>query len=131
MREKAADWGLSNEETNALLEALLADGFVDDQRFANAFCHDKFEFNSWGKQKIRAHISRHGLSKGIVDKALRRIDAVKYESRLRTLSQKKWQSLSGHDELVKKQKTINYLANKGFELDLIWKIVGQLRDKRL
>lgn len=124
--EKAKSWGLSEEESSTLVEELSKLGFVDEQRFANAYCHDKFEFNSWGKQKIRASIYVHKLSDTAIQNALDRIDPIKYEDRLSSLLVQKWQKLEKEEPTKRKQKVVNYLANKGFELDLIWKNISQL-----
>lgn len=128
--QKVTSWGLTNEESDRLVAELSKEGYVDEQRFANAFCHDKFEFNSWGKQKIKAGIYPHRLSDKIIQEALDRIDPDKYESRLFELATQKWGRLEKeNDPMKKKQKVVNYLANKGFELDLIWKTLSLLEKK--
>lgn len=127
--EKTRSWGLSEGEAYEITEALVKDGFVNEQRFANAFCHDKFEFNSWGKQKIRSAIYSHRLSSRVVDIALERIDQEKYESRLFDLALKKWTTLTRDEGMKKKQKTASYLASKGFELDLIWNTIESVIQK--
>ncbi|MEM7298759.1 MAG: RecX family transcriptional regulator, partial [Bacteroidota bacterium] len=60
---------------------------------------------------------------------LDRIDPVKYEARLVSLGDQKWGRLEREEPVKRKQKVVNYLANKGFELDLIWKIISQLEQK--
>ena len=60
--EKLQNWGLPEEDAAEVTAELSKEGFVDEQRFADAYCNDKFQFNSWGKQKIRAHIYSHKLS---------------------------------------------------------------------
>ena len=124
--EKLQNWGLNGEETSQLVTELSKEGFVDEQRFANAFCNDKFEFNSWGKQKIKAHVYAHKLSSDAVQNALDRIDPRKYEQRLKDLAKAKWSKLENDELLKRKQKTVAYLANKGFEMDLIWNAINLL-----
>jgi regulatory protein len=127
--EKLQSWGLTGEEASALVTELAKEGFVDEQRFANAFCNDKFEFNSWGRQKIKAHIYAHKLSSEAVQNALDRIDPEKYEQRLFGLARSKWEKLNKEELMKRKQKTIAYLANKGFEMDLIWNAINRLESK--
>lgn len=126
--DKLISWGLSDEHVEGVLEELIEQNYVDEQRFANAYCHDKFEFNSWGKQKIRSAIYVHRLGKGVVEKALNRIDADKYATRLLELAEKKWETLEGSESAKRKQKTVAFLQTKGFEMDLIWKTMSQLMD---
>ncbi|MEM8909336.1 MAG: regulatory protein RecX [Bacteroidota bacterium] len=123
--EKVKSWGISTLESEKMVADLVALNYVNEQRFANAFCHDKFEFNSWGKQKIRLAIYAHNIPSDVVDLALERI-GVKYEERLRELAKRKWTKLSSEETRKRKQKTANYLANKGFEAGLIWKTIALL-----
>ncbi|WP_425389734.1 regulatory protein RecX [Ekhidna sp.] len=128
--EKLQSWGLPEDQASEVLSELSKEGFVDEQRFANAFCNDKFQFNSWGKQKIKAHIYSHKLPEVIVTNALNRIDPDQYENRLFELAETKWQSLEREtDRMKRKQKTVNYLANKGFEMDLIWTAINKLEER--
>ncbi len=127
--EKIQSWGIAEEDAAALLAELSKEGFVDEQRFANAFCNDKFEFNSWGKQKIKAHIYAHKLSGEVVDNALNRIDPEKYYLRLSELAKNKWEKLEKDEAFKRKQKTAAYLSGKGFEMDLIWSAISKLEEK--
>lgn len=128
VRDKLMDWGADEADTQTILATLKAENFLDEQRFANAFCNDKFEFNSWGKIKIRAQISVHQISRHLLENALDRIDEGKYFERLKELAQKKWSQLpSDNKPIIKQKKTLNYLVSKGFEADLIWKVLRELK----
>lgn len=125
--DKLVSLGLEQDQVSEVLTLLIKDDFVNPQRFANAYCNDKFEFNSWGKQKIRMNISIHQLDTSIVEKAMNRIDGAKYHSLLNGLALKKWQSLEREPAMKRKQKTVAFLASKGFEMDLIWKVIGEFK----
>ena len=124
--EKIRSWGLSLVESEDIVADLMKLNYIDEQRFANAYCHDKFEFNSWGKQKIRMAIYPHKIAHHIVERALDRINPETYEERLLGLARSKWDRLSSDEALKRKQKTVNYLANKGFEAELIWNAISVL-----
>lgn len=124
--EKLLDWGIAEKDAETLVDELTEEKFVDEQRFANAYCNDKFEFNSWGKQKIKANIYSHKLSSQAIQIALDRIDIKKYEARCFELTERKWGKLEQDEPTKRKQKTLAYLANKGYEMDLIWKCINKL-----
>lgn len=124
--EKLQTWGIAEEDAAQLVTELSKEGFVDEQRFANAYCNDKFEFNSWGKQKIKAYIYTHKLSEAVVQNALDRIDPEKYFNRLLDLAKNKWDKLAKEEEFKRKQKTLAYLVSKGFEQDLIWSAINSI-----
>ena len=124
--EKLLDWGIGEQDAETLVAELIKEKFVNEQRFANAYCNDKFEFNGWGKQKIKANIYSHKLSSSAIEIALDRIDSKKYEARLMELAQRKWEKLERDEPIKRKQKTLAYLVSKGFEMDLIWKCINKL-----
>ncbi len=124
--EKLKSWGVPLFEANEITNQLIDLNYIDEQRFANAFCHDKFEFNSWGKQKIKANIHGHKISQEVVERALERIDHEKYLHRLRELARKKWEKHSSEETIKRKSKTVNYLASKGYEPNLIWNAISLL-----
>ncbi len=124
--EKIKSWGISEEDASRLVSELSKEGYVNEQRFTNAYCNDKFEFNSWGRQKIKASLFVHRLSDQTVQHALDRIDPEKYVWRLKELASQKWKKLEKDDLVKRKQKTVAYMANKGFEMDLIWEAINQL-----
>lgn len=124
--DKIISWGVSEEDAHKLVAGLIQQNFINEQRFANAYCHDKFEFNSWGKQKIKFMIHSHRISEKIVQDALDRIDTVKYEERVYELAQRKWEKLKDEEKNRRKQKIMNYLVNKGYEIGLVWKVIDSL-----
>ncbi len=73
------------------------------------------------------NIGIHQLDTNLVEQALDRIDDEKYRGRLLELARKKWESLEREPSMKRKQKTVAYLAAKGFEMDLIWKVIGGLK----
>jgi regulatory protein len=124
--EKLLEWGIGEQDAENILAELIQEKFVDEQRFANAYCNDKFEFNSWGKQKIKSNIYSHKLSSSAIEIALDRIDSKKYESRCFELTKRKWEKTTDQDQNKRKQKTLAYLVSKGYEMDLIWKCINKL-----
>lgn len=127
--DKLKEWGVSPHEVTKIIEELSKEGYLNEQRFANAFCHDKFEFNSWGKQKIKAHIYAHKLPESVIQNALDRINPEQYEKCVYQLAKSKWDKLSQDVPLKKKQKTLAYLSNKGFEVNLIWEAIQKIEQE--
>ncbi|MEQ8470110.1 MAG: regulatory protein RecX [Marinoscillum sp.] len=127
--DKLLDWELSEEEAQSILAELMNERFVDEERFCLAFCHDKFEFNRWGKNKIKQELFRFRLPEQVVQTGLDNINPNRYENVLKDLAEKKWNSIhSEKDQWVRKQKTTAYLLQKGFEMDLSIEIVSSLSD---
>lgn len=126
VEDKLKQWGLTKVDRESIIQTLRKEGFVDEQRFANAFCHDKFEFNGWGKLKIKAQLFPHQLDAHVVEHALERINNQDYNTKLKRLATQKWEMLEKDDESKRKQKTLRFLTSKGYETDLIWKSIYEL-----
>lgn len=84
-------------ETARWMERLEAEGFLDENRFARAYCRGKFRQNRWGRRKIIMGLRAKGISAGDVADGLSEIDAGDYESTGRAvLRAKGWQTALSH-----------------------------------
>ncbi|XOV92443.1 MAG: regulatory protein RecX [Bacteroidota bacterium] len=127
VKEKLIKWGIHSTQADEIIDKLKADNFLNEQRFANAYCHDKFEFNKWGKIKIRYGIQKFFLPEEVVDEGLSNIADDRYQDVVAEQAQKKWSMLQNEEDLfIKKQKTANFLIRKGFESSVIYPVVDKL-----
>ncbi len=74
-------WGVPKEDQEGVLEKLLKDRFIDDERYAAAFVREKRRLNGWGKYKIRMQLALKGVAKEIIDSELEGLEdeAIKEE----------------------------------------------------
>ncbi len=127
VREKLIKWGLSFLQAEEIISQLKNDNFLDEQRFANAYCHDKFEFNKWGKIKIRYGIQKFQLPDDVIDEGLSNIPEEKYLESVRDQAAKKWRLMNSEsDEFIRRQKTANFLIRRGFESAIIYRVIDKL-----
>lgn len=122
--KKLRDYGLDDEDTNALLSHLISYQFLDEQRFANSFVSGKFKLKKWGKIKITAHLKQKRIPAKCISEALNEIDQDEYLQTLHDLAIQKWKEKKGSDFEIK-VKVQRYLAQKGYEQELIY---NQLED---
>lgn len=128
VREKLLSFGLSEKETETIIDELKSERFVDEFRFARAFCHDKFVINHWGKIKIRNEIIRFGVSMEAISEGLEAIEEDRYRQVLEELITKKWKSLEPKEleNLQRESRTVHFATGRGFEMGLVWQIVKQM-----
>jgi regulatory protein len=62
--------GISSELTEAALETLSEQGYLDDARFARLFVSDKREFEQWGNERIRRGLLTRGIDRELAEAAL-------------------------------------------------------------
>ena len=119
--DKLLTYGIGASQAQNVLQELVQEQFVDEQRFAKAFANDKFKFNKWGKIKIANELKlKHAISEGVIKTGLAYIDMKEYRELISQLLQKKLASLNTtQHRLVKKKKCFNYMIGRGFETDLV------------
>lgn len=117
VRRKLTSFHLSDNQVNAIIESLKADGFLDEDRFVEAFVRSKVK-SAWGKRKIVSALWAKRIPDALIQ---RHLDAVPEDS-LREQLQKsieKW--LRTHPDALynsnKRSRLIRHLVSKGYELD--------------
>ena len=48
---KLSSWSISGSEQKAILDKLVENNYLNEERFVKAFCNDKFRINKWGTDK--------------------------------------------------------------------------------
>ena len=126
IQEKLKLWGLSTEETEPVIEQLIAEKYLDDERFARAYVKDKFRFNHWGKQKIAHMLHAKHIRQEILDLAFEEIEEDGYADELRKLLTDKEKSTKAKDKYDKRNKLMRFALGRGFESNKVYEIFKEL-----
>ena len=119
---------LKLSEKHKLINKLKKEKYIDHNRYAKAFTHDRFNFYKWGKLKIKQQLLVKGIEEYFIDEALKLIDDVVYQALIKELALKKKAQISTDDHFQAKQKICNALNTKGFEGELVYEIVDKILD---
>lgn len=117
---------LTSAERQQIIQELIQERFLDETRYLTAFVNGKFHLNKWGKTKIYYSLASTGIDPKLIQQALEQISPQDYEATLRQLVRKKKASLVGQRDVMIRKKLINYLLQKGYELEAILKTVARL-----
>jgi len=120
---KLAGYGLSPTDIEAILDELEAEGFYDEERYAQAFCRGKFNNNKWGKFKIVQALRQKEVPEQHIQTGLAEIEDAAYRDILSGLIKKKLKSIRDNAPFTRKHKAARYAIGKGFEPDLVWEIL--------
>ena len=123
---KLSKWDVSEADSEWILEILEKEGFVDHTRYARSFANDKLKFNKWGKVKIRWMLRQKEISEDIIENAFTLFDEDEYINILSGELKKKVKSLKSQNEYVKKAKLIQFATRRGFEHDIILKVINKI-----
>jgi len=124
---KLKAWGAPPAEIPSILKSLVKEGYIDDARYARSFARGKFNNNHWGKARIRLELKARGIRETYITAALQEIDPGDYEAQARLLLQKKLSEIKDEKKLNIKAKLFNFVTGKGFEPDLVYNILNELK----
>lgn len=129
VRKRLKKWGVEeNDEADELIAELVTLNYLSEERFAKTYAGSKFRQKKWGKRRIKQELSRRGLTEYNINQGMNQIGDAAYEDTLRDLLKKKLASLerTESDSRKRKQKLVSYALSKGYENELIWKVLGEL-----
>ena len=125
---KMEEWGLLEISQNHILELLIQDKHVDEERYSRSFCRGKFRIKKWGKQKIINELKKKYISKVCISKGLEEISESEYNEELDRQYHKKKSSIEEKNYFIKNKKIATYLINRGYESNLVWDKLNELKE---
>ena len=126
VKDKLKTFDIPQEEKTKILDYLLNNRFVNDERFAKSFVRGKVNQSGWGMNKIRFHLMQKGIVKELIDEALGQTDEEVYRQRLIDILKTKAKTVKAVSDFEKKRKLAAYAMQKGFEGNLVWEVLKDL-----
>lgn len=124
VRTKLTTFDIPSSDKEKIMQVLVNEGFIDDERYASTFVRSKIHLKKWGVNKIRMALKMKGISDEIIQNALSEIDPENYrEELIKVLKAKK---INETDPYKRKAKLAQYAMQKGYEPGLVWKLVSSL-----
>ena len=123
VKDKLYSFGLGRRDVEEALATLVEEDYLNEERFAVQFAGGHFRLKQWGKVKIRYELKQRQVSDYCIKKALAAIDEEDYLKTLNHLATGKWETLKGETGFTRRGKLQQYLVRKGYEQDVIGKII--------
>ena len=129
VQQKLWELGVRKADHDEIISTLIEEDYLNEERFAKQFVGGKFRMKDWGRKKIYYALKEKKVSEYSIKIAMKEIDEKVYEETLHELAEKKYESLKNEQYLVRKRKTMDYLLQKGYESELITRVIDQLSGK--
>mgnify|MGYP006187520859 FL=1 len=126
--QKMQEWGLLEVSKNHILELLIQEKYVDEERYSRSFCRGKFRIKKWGKVKISNELKKKYISEVCITKGLEEINDFEYQEELNKQYHKKKSIIKEKNYFIKKKKIATYLINRGYENNLVWDKLRELKE---
>ena len=125
LREKL----LNDYDENILeevIEFLKGYKLIDDNLLAEKIVHDNMNLSKFGKNKIKQNLYNKGIAASDIQDAISQIDPDEEYENAKYLAEKRLKRLKGEDKNKINQKIYQHLAYKGFNYDIIKRVLREL-----
>ena len=119
MLEKMRRWEVPEDAQARVMQRLISERYVDDERYAQAFVKDKIRYNKWGRRKVEQALWQKRIDEDIRKRVLDEVDDDEYLSVLKPLLQQKRRSTKAANDYELNQKLVRFAVSRGFTYDII------------
>jgi len=127
MKKKMLLWSIEVQEQDKIIKYLAKEKFYSDKRYSEAFINDRIKFQKWGRVKIKHALSAKQIPEYIIDDLLEETDEENYFENLEEILRRKLRSVGPVKSIQeKKARLYRFAAGKGFESELIYKVLNKL-----
>lgn len=115
--EKLQRWGIAYDAIDRIVQRLVDEKYIDEERYCRAFIRDKYRFAKWGKMKIMQALQLKKIPSVTYRPFLNEIDEEEYLSILRDLLTSKRKSVRAENEFERNGKLMRFALSRGFEME--------------
>ena len=123
VRQKLLELSVYGDTLEEIIAELIADNYLNEERFARSYARGKFRTKAWGRNRIKQELKMRRVSEYCIRKGLEEIEEDDYLATLEKVIHKKLEELRGEDLFTAQQKTAQYAMRKGYESELIWQVI--------
>lgn len=109
-----------------VIEFLKGYKLIDDNLLAEKIVHDNMNLSKFGKNKIKQNLYNKGIAASDIQDAISQIDPDEEYENAKYLAEKRLKRLRGEDKNKINQKIYQHLAYKGFNYDIIKRVLREL-----
>ena len=128
MLEKMRRWELADDARARIMEYLVREKYVDDERYCRLFVKDKIRYNKWGRRKVEQALMQKRISRDIYQPVLEEVDDEEYLTILKPLLQNKRRQLKAMSEYEANGRLIRFAISRGFTMDIIRQCINDTDD---
>lgn len=120
LKNKEEDTTITEEVINKLID----NKYLDDDRFTKAFIKDKLNFTNWGDYKIKNELKRLGVNDEIIYNNMTSIDDNIYYERMNKIIDKDISTNKKYNGIKLKNKIYNHLLTLGYSKEKVISIIN-------
>lgn len=120
-------WGVPEAEQRGVLNKLIADRYIDNRRYAEAYTREKSQLAGWGERKIAMQLRLKGVERETISAVLAELmeDDSRVE-RLRDKLQRKLRTVKAANDYELRGKLLRYALGLGYDYDIASEVVDEV-----
>jgi regulatory protein len=123
VEQKLKSYGLIQVSIDFLIDHLMENNFVNEERFARSFVRGAYRHKKWGRKKIIQALKLKQLTQKCISIGLEEIDREEYFGMIEHELKKKANSTKAKSEYEKKNKILRFGLSRGYEYDIMMDIL--------
>jgi regulatory protein len=120
VQQKLKSMNMIPDAIDVIIVHLIANDFLNEERFACSFARGKHRIKAWGKIRIINELKSRHISRHNIDTALKQITEDEYIATFDQLSETHWAGMRESNSLKKRKKFCDFLLRRGFESRLVY-----------
>lgn len=124
--ERLRAWGISGRDAFDIVQRLVNERFIDDERFARAYVRSKIMYSRWGRIKIRQSLYQKGIERELIDSAIdEEVDMDVYHSNLADALRAKARTMPAMLDADCRAKLLRFATARGYEPGLVMEMIPE------
>lgn len=119
MTEKMRKWQISDEAQARIMQHLVEERYIDDERFCRYFVKDKIRYNKWGRRKVEQALWAKHIDSDISKAILDEVDDEEYINILRPMIKSRRKQMKDMNEYEANARLMRWAVGRGFTFDII------------
>ena len=124
-------WGVPEAEQRGVLDKLIADRYIDNRRYAEAYTREKSQLAGWGERKIAMQLRLKGVERETISAVLAELMANEsMAERLHEKRAKKRRTVKAANDYELRGKLLRYALGLGYDYDMAAEAVERVAKQK-
>lgn len=128
VRRSMMRWRMDSDDIDAIMEILIRDNYLDEERYAAAFVRDKMSMGSWGRMKIEYGLRAKSISREAISRAMEQLEPERQSEELEQLLRRRYERERPRTEntYALTSKLIRWAMGRGYDYEQIRSTLGRI-----
>ena len=124
-------WGVPVAEQRGVLNKLIADRYIDNRRYAEAYTREKSQLAGWGERKIAMQLRLKGVERETISAVIAELMADdSMAERLHEKLTKKLRTIKAANDYELRGKLLRYALGLGYDYDMAVEAVERVAKQK-